>query len=117
MFELSVSSKFNSAHNLRNYDGECEALHGHSWKIEVFIKGDKLNNIGLLVDFKIIKKELNLVIEKLDHKYINNIEPFDKINPTAENLAKFIYDSLKDKFILSKVVVWESESTSASYSV
>jgi 6-pyruvoyltetrahydropterin/6-carboxytetrahydropterin synthase len=116
MFEIKVIEHFNAAHNLRNYCGKCEKLHGHTWKVEVFIEGDKLSDIGLLIDFKDVKKELSKVINILDHRYINEVSPFDKINPTAENIAFFVFKKLKETFKnISKVSVWESSTSCATY--
>ena len=117
MYEIRVSEKFSAAHNLRGYDGKCERLHGHTWKVEVCIQGSKLNEIGFLEDFKVVKNALNELILRFDHAYINEISPFDKINPTAENLACAIFRELKAKLPgLSEVSVWESEDASATYS-
>lgn len=116
MYEVRVTAKFNSAHNLRNYKGKCENLHGHTWKVEVYLKGAQLNDNGFLCDFTEIKKELNNCLERYDHKYINEVTPFDKINPTAENLAVTIYQELKSKLNgLFQVTVWESEDARAVF--
>ncbi len=116
MYTIFVKSNFNSAHNLRNYNGKCENLHGHSWKVELLLEYKTLNNIGISKDFKIVKDVLNEHIEILDHKYLNEIEPFDKINPSAENIAKYFYDKLKLTFPeLVEVFIWESENARASY--
>jgi len=118
MYLLRVTSKFGAAHNLRNYNGKCENLHGHTWKVEVCIEGDTLNEIGLVCDFKTIKSATKEVLERFDHAYINEISPFDKINPTAENLARVIYEELKIQFPqLKEVTVWESEDASATYRI
>ena len=116
MFEIKVDSNFSSAHNLRGYKGKCEELHGHNWKVSVTVKGANLDKTGMLIDFKKIKFELNKVLDSLDHKYLNNITYFKKINPTSENIAKYIYDRLKKtlKYIKS-VTVWESDTSSATY--
>lgn len=116
MYELRVNTKFASAHNLRNYGGKCENLHGHTWMVEVGICGTELNEIGLLCDFKDIKARLDEVVSFFDHKYINEISPFDKINPTAENLSRFIYESMEKYFNnIKEVVVWESDNARAIY--
>ncbi|MCX6112101.1 MAG: 6-carboxytetrahydropterin synthase QueD [Proteobacteria bacterium] len=118
MYEIRITSKFNAAHNLRNYNGKCEKLHGHTWKVEVCIEGSKLNETGFLYDFRVIKGATKEVLERFDHAYINEISPFDKINPTAENLASVIYEELKKQFPqLKEVTVWESEDASATYRV
>lgn len=118
MYKISVSTKFGSAHNLRNYGGKCERLHGHTWKVRVSLRAMELSEQGFLRDFKDVKAELNKVIEKFDHSYLNEVVPFDKINPTAENLAKHIFDELYKVFPeLYKVSVWESENAKAVYSI
>jgi 6-pyruvoyltetrahydropterin/6-carboxytetrahydropterin synthase len=117
MFELMVEDSFDAAHALRGYEGACENLHGHTWKVQVFLRGSKLNKIGLLEDFKNIKLQLAQALKAYDHKLINDAPPFDKKNPTSENLAETIFRSLKKRRRnLSKVTVWESATTNASYS-
>lgn len=120
MYELTIISCFSSAHNLRCYEGECERLHGHNWKVEVTISSERLDDIGLAVDFKILKKRLEDILGKLDHKYLNEIPPFDKENPSSENLAKYIFKqfktAIKDMDIkVVKIKVWESENAAATY--
>lgn len=116
MYSLKVESYFSSAHNLRMYHGKCEELHGHNWKVELVVAGEKLDKAGLLLDFKYLKNKLNAVLEKLDHKYLNRIAYFKKLNPTSENIAKYIYDSLKLEVRgLKSITVWESENSCATY--
>lgn len=120
MYELTVISDFAAAHNLRQYEGECENLHGHNWNVEVTVATKKLNKIGLGVDFKILKRTLENILKRLDHKYLNEIQPFDKENPSSENIAKYIFKQLqkeiKDKNIkTARVKVWESENAAAVY--
>jgi len=116
MYELMAEDSFDAAHALRDYEGPCENLHGHTWKVQVFLKGDKLNNIGLLEDFKNIKQELQSVLQAFDHKLINDVAPFTEKNPTSENLAEVIFHQLKPRIKnLSKVTVWESTTTCANY--
>ncbi|MFC1709337.1 6-carboxytetrahydropterin synthase QueD [Candidatus Omnitrophota bacterium] len=119
MYEIRVRTEFSSAHRLRGYKGKCEELHGHNWKVEVFVSSGNLDKIGMLVDFKELKAALNQVLKRLDHSYINNLPYFRKINPTSENLAKYIFEKLQSKIRsvkLSKVTVWESDTSAASYS-
>jgi len=118
MFEIKVESDFSSAHRLREYKGKCEELHGHNWKVEVFMESEKLDKSGMVTDFKKIKKLLNEVLKKLDHTFLNDIPYFKKVNPTSENIAKYIFDKLqvKDKKLkLKKVTVWESDTSAASF--
>jgi 6-pyruvoyltetrahydropterin/6-carboxytetrahydropterin synthase len=116
MFSIKVEDSFSAAHNLRGYKGKCEELHGHNWKVEIVVTDDKLDKLGMVLDFKSLKKKLYAVLEKLDHKYLNNIPYFKKINPTSENIARFIFGSLKSKISnLKSVTVWESESSSVTY--
>jgi len=116
MYSITVESTFSSAHNLREYTGKCEELHGHNWKIEVVVLKDKLDKGGMVLDFKYLKKKLNNVLEKLDHKYLNSIPYFKKANPTSENIAKYIYDKIKAQGLkIKSVTVWENASCSATY--
>jgi len=116
MYSLKVESSFSSAHNLRAYKGRCEKLHGHNWKIEAVTESADLDKIGMVLDFKLIKNELNEILDKLDHKYLNKIKPFDKTNPTSENIARFIYETLKPKIAgLKSITVWENSTSCAAY--
>lgn len=116
MHELKVESSFSAAHHLLNYNGECENQHGHNWKVEVYAKGTQLNKSNLLIDFKVLKKELNAVLDLLDHKDINTLPEFDNVSPSSEIISKFIYQKLKGKIpCISKVSVWETERACASY--
>ena len=116
MFENKVVSEFNAAHNLKGYRGRCEQLHGHNWRVEVVVAQKNLNKIGMLIDFKEIKSRLNKVLDRLDHRYLNRLSYFKRINPTSENIAKYIYDNLKPQISnLKLVAVWESDNSSASY--
>jgi len=121
MYEVMVEGSFSAAHNLRGYREKCEKLHGHNWKVRVGIQGGKLDKYGMLIDFRDVKDYLEKIIKKLDHKYLNEISHFKVTNPTSENIARFIYDDLKfrlkgSQYGVSKVTVWESDTTSATYS-
>lgn len=120
MYTLNVETKFASAHQLRGYKGKCENLHGHSWKVQVCVCSDKLNDIGLAMDFTDIKRIIDEIVKPLDHTCLNDIYPFTDSNPSSENIAKHVFDSLWDKIasyrlIVKSVTVWESDSASATY--
>ena len=121
MFELTVAVYMDSAHFLRGYQGKCAGVHGHSWKLEATVGGDRLNNLGLLIDFHDLKKIVQKAAGTFEHKLINDIEPFDKINPTSENLARHFFREIKDGLSayqgikLTRVLVSESRDTSAVY--
>ncbi|MDP8299034.1 MAG: 6-carboxytetrahydropterin synthase QueD [Candidatus Tantalella remota] len=120
MYTVKVRANFSSAHNLRDYKGKCEDLHGHNWKVEVAVSSESLNKTGMVVDFKDLKKFLNEVMEELDHTNLNDLAPFSTINPTSENIAKYVYDeiSAKDKELrVQYVTVWETDTSEATYSV
>ena len=122
MYELKIISQFGAAHQLRGFRGKCENLHGHNWKIEVYVKGQKLDSTGLLIDFDIVKKATKKAIEKLDHKFLNELEYFKEINPSSENIARYLYDTIgrelnKGNIFVSRVTAWESDSACATYSV
>ena len=120
MFELSVESTFAAAHQLRGYKGKCEALHGHNWRVQAVVQAERLNEIDIAIDFHDLKKLINDVTSQLDHAYLNDIFPFTQINPSSENIAKWIYDMLRKKISseyvrLLSVTVWESETAAATY--
>jgi len=116
MYKLKVEGNFSSAHNLRGYKGKCEDLHGHNWRVKISVESSELDEIGMLLDFKYLKKKLNAILEDLDHKYLNKVAFFKRINPTSENIAKYIYDRLKPQIpLLNSVTVWENSTNSASY--
>ena len=105
MFELKVESSFSAAHHLLNYNGECENQHGHNWKVEAFVTGDMLDKSNLLIDFKVLKKELNAVLDVLDHVDINQLEEFKTQSPSSEALARYIYQELKKTVPLLYVMI------------
>ena len=116
MYELKVISSFSAAHHLLNYDGECENQHGHNWKVEVFLVGESLDKSNILVDFKVLKRELKKVLDTLDHKDINELPQFKGISPSSEILSKYIYDEMKKIFVqVAKVAVWENENSCSMY--
>ncbi len=125
MFEISAEDSFASAHQLVGYEGPCENLHGHTWKVKVALKGEKLDDLGMLFDFKQVKMLLKEILSEFDHKNLNEMCYFKDDNPTAENIAKTIFSLFGDKMKgiwpagtgLSQVTVWESEKTCATYSL
>lgn len=120
MYELKIEDYFAAAHSLREYQGACEALHGHNWKVEVVVRTQKLNSIGLAIDFKDLKVAVADILDALDHRYLNELDGFTTLNPSSENIAKHIFDELKKKLSgtdvwVHKVTAWESEKACASY--
>lgn len=122
MFRIQVREEFEAAHRIVGYPGKCDRLHGHSWSVEAKVAGKTLDDLGMLVDFKVIKRELKTALDRLDHRYLNEMPPFcDGVNPTAEHLAKYFYEELAagDIFppgvMLESVCVWESPHSCAIY--
>jgi len=121
LFEVSVRGKFSAAHRLRGYEGKCSRIHGHNWYVEVHLQSEKLSETGMVIDFGELKGILGEVLDKLDHRFINGTPPFDRINPTSENMARWIFQQLKARISdlegvrISKVIVQESEGVTASY--
>ncbi|MBN1192979.1 MAG: 6-carboxytetrahydropterin synthase QueD [Coriobacteriia bacterium] len=119
MYELSIRGHFDAAHALHGYPGECAGLHGHTWDIEVAVRGESLDDVGIVYDFKRLKADLEAVVAPLDHAYLNEVPPFDVTNPTAENLAKYIYNTLTEeiggKITVTEVSVWESPVARITY--
>lgn len=122
MFELTIIVDFEAAHRLPNYPGKCQRLHGHNWKVEASVAGNTLNQLGMLIDFCDLKQELNDVISTLDHYYLNEIEAFKSVSPTAENIAKYVFDKFSQSQIfntgtisLSCIKVWESAHSVVTY--
>lgn len=119
MYQLTVKGHFDAAHALRGYPGECRNLHGHTWDVEVTVAGDELDSIGIVYDFKALKDDLNSVLSDYDHVFINDVPPFDELTPTAENLARVIYDRLAEqvdpRVRVHEVSVWESPIAKLTY--
>ena len=120
MYEVSVKMNFSSAHHVRGHAGKCAAAHGHNWEVEVFFRGERLNEIGVLEDFSVLKKRVADVLQQVDHKDLNRLEVFQSINPTSENMARWIYDETAKargcgRYRVSRVIVREGVSTMASY--
>jgi 6-pyruvoyltetrahydropterin/6-carboxytetrahydropterin synthase len=122
LYILTIEETFASAHQLRGYQGKCENLHGHSWKVELSVKGEKLNDIGLLIDFQELKVILREITAYLDHKNINELPPFDRENPSSENMARYIYEEVEKRLArkapeikLHSITVWNRPLLAATY--
>jgi len=120
MFHLMVKTHFAAAHNLINYQGDCENLHGHNWRVEVTVSAKELDKAGLGIDFKLLKKKTNELLDKLDHKYLNDLEPFREVSPSSENICRYLFEQLSqnlnnENVHVEKVNVWESDNACASY--
>jgi 6-pyruvoyltetrahydropterin/6-carboxytetrahydropterin synthase len=122
MFEITVEDSFAAGHALRHYRGKCENVHGHNYKVQVTLAGAELDN-GLLFDFKDVKAVLSELIDRLDHQYLNDLEPFRELNPSAENMAKYLYDEASARLRqagngrvrVKQVKIWETDTTTATY--
>ena len=121
MFALKIVTDFASAHSLRDYPGDCARLHGHNWQVEVSVCSQVLDDSGIAIDFREIKKQTKLVVKRLDHQYLNEIKPFDVLNPTAENIAKYFFDEIallitnKDVKV-KEIMIWETPRSAVTYS-
>jgi 6-pyruvoyltetrahydropterin/6-carboxytetrahydropterin synthase len=122
MFEVTVEDTFAAGHYLRNYKGKCENPHGHNYRVRVEVEGEQLDSIGLLFDFTHLKRILRDLIGDIDHKFLNDQAPFDAINPSAENIAKFLHDETAKQMRqmsqaprIKSITVWETDETSATY--
>ena len=120
MYQVSVEQHFDASHFLRGYKGQCEALHGHRFRVVAKVKTSRLNDIGLAYDFLELKRHLRHIIKRFDHNCLNDAAPFDKMNPSSENIAKTVYTELKPKLkgapgSLSSVEVWESPGSGVEY--
>ncbi len=121
MFEVTIEETFAAGHALRNYKGKCENVHGHNYRCQVTVEGAAVDDNGLLVDFVELKKVVHSVLDRLDHQWLNEFPPFDKINPSAENIAKYIFDEVggglgvRESARLSQVRLWETDTAFAVY--
>ena len=120
MYELTVISHFSGAHRLRYLHGKCEALHGHNWKVEVSVVSNRLGKEGVVIDFGILKQKLEKVLKPLDHTFLNELPHFSEMEPSSENIAKYIFNRLKRELkghqgTLKRVAAWESEVSRAAY--
>ncbi|MDD6133472.1 MAG: 6-carboxytetrahydropterin synthase QueD [Selenomonadaceae bacterium] len=122
MYTLKIEGAFEAAHHVEGYPGKCARLHGHNWVVEAVVKGKELDELGMLIDFKVMKKELAAVLERFDHRYLNELEPFaGGVNPTAENLARIIFEELAGREVFKRdselhaITVFESPKSSVTY--
>lgn len=119
-YRTFVDTSFSAAHQLRNYEGSCGELHGHTWKVRVEVETERLDQIGMTIDFKDLKEKADSVIGRFDHRCLNQIGPFEKENPTAENIARYVYVEMKevlpDEIDIVEVTVWESANYGVKYS-
>jgi 6-pyruvoyltetrahydropterin/6-carboxytetrahydropterin synthase len=120
MFEVSRELFFSAAHRLRGYGGKCESLHGHNWRVRLCARARELDHLGMVIDFKLLGSTLMEILDQLDHKLINEVPPFDQLNPSAELIAKFIAEQARDRLSGERVSihrceVWESEGSRAIY--
>ncbi len=119
-YALTVRSSFSAAHRLPEYEGNCERLHGHNWRVEITVESGRLDSRGIALDFREMKTALGDVLARMDHRCLNEVPPFDVRNPSSENIARYIFDEMERKVRtpvrLSRVTVWESEDAWAEYS-
>jgi 6-pyruvoyltetrahydropterin/6-carboxytetrahydropterin synthase len=120
MFELRIITHFSAAHQLKAFQGACESLHGHNWKIEVYVTSHVVDDAGVVIDFRILKNHVQTIMETLDHKFLNDVPAFKKTNPSSENIAKYVAEALvplldNPDITVSRVTAWESENACATY--
>ena len=120
MFDIFIKTHFAGAHHLRDYPGDCELPHGHNWKVEVTVRAEELDDIGMGIDFKILKKHVKEVVDRLDHRDLNKMEEFSVLNPSSEHIAMFIFDNLKEsldhqRYSLNSVTVMETDTSGLTY--
>jgi 6-pyruvoyltetrahydropterin/6-carboxytetrahydropterin synthase len=121
MFEVTIEETFAAGHALRNYKGKCENVHGHNYRCQVTVEGAALDNIGLLVDFVELKRVVHGVLDRMDHQWLNEFPPFDVLNPSAENMARYIYEQVnegikpREGVRIANVRLWETDTAHATY--
>ena len=120
MYDVTIRKTFSAAHILKEIGGKCEEMHGHNFTVEVTVAGPSLNSEDLLIDFRVLKGWTNEVLEEMDHKYLNDVECFKGMNPSSEQIARYIYNRLAEKaaslkLTLAQITVWESENARVSY--
>jgi 6-pyruvoyltetrahydropterin/6-carboxytetrahydropterin synthase len=121
LFTLKVIADFAAAHTLRDYPGACSRMHGHNWKVEAEVEATQLDSIGMAIDFKDIKKATREIAARLDHRYLNDLEPFTERNPTAEHIAEYFFDELSarlnsEHIRVAAITLWETERACVRYS-
>lgn len=120
MYKLTIRTSFSAAHNLINYHGDCEKLHGHNWKVEVAVMTSELDSAGIGIDFKVLKNETGIIIKELDHTYLNENPALINMSPSSEHIARYLYQQLSSQLNqgaikIDSVTVWESDNASACY--
>ncbi|HNV72385.1 MAG TPA: 6-carboxytetrahydropterin synthase QueD [Candidatus Ozemobacteraceae bacterium] len=120
MYRITIEKSISSAHCLRQYEGKCRELHGHNWNFQVTIEADQLDSLGMVLDFGVVKRHLADLLEPFDHKLLNDVPPFDRLNPTAENISSFVFDELSkrlntDRVKVMSVKTWETPTNVAEY--
>jgi 6-pyruvoyltetrahydropterin/6-carboxytetrahydropterin synthase len=120
MYDIFIKTHFSSGHHLRDYPGSCELPHGHNWKVTVTVRAHELDEIGMGIDFKVLKSKVNEVVDELDHRVLNDMEDFARINPSSENIAKFIFNKLatplhNERYQLHSVSVYETDTSGLTY--
>jgi 6-pyruvoyltetrahydropterin/6-carboxytetrahydropterin synthase len=120
MYRLTIKTGFAAAHNLINYQGDCENLHGHNWEVEVTVTARELDQAGLAIDFKVLKRETNALLDELDHKYVNQHHFFQDISPSSENISRYLFHELSKRLNdnnikVERIGVWESDNACAEY--
>jgi 6-pyruvoyltetrahydropterin/6-carboxytetrahydropterin synthase len=122
MYEVTIKKSFAAAHHIKEIGGKCEALHGHNFLVEVSVAAKSLNDEGLLIDFRVVKRWTEEILDQIDHTYLNELEYFKTMNPSSEQIARFLFDKIDEKARqanthLARVTVWESENSCATYSL
>ncbi len=119
IYELVIETDFAAAHRLREYDGDCERLHGHNWKVDIVVRAHRLNSLGMVMDFRDVKRLIREITDEFDHHFLNDLPAFESVNPTTENIARSVYEALAAKLpdgvTVAKVTAWESDHCGASY--
>lgn len=115
-----IQDTFSAAHQLREYGGKCEDLHGHNWRVDVVVKAEELDSTGLAIDFRILKEHAKRILDTLDHAFLNELPAFLEVNPSSENIARYVFEQLSQSLTdfpvrVARVNVWESERACASY--